>query len=32
LPIMTQIYRVIHEGLSPQQAVQNLFSRALKAE
>lgn len=32
MPITEQIYRVLHEGVSPQQAVQNLFERDRKDE
>jgi glycerol-3-phosphate dehydrogenase (NAD(P)+) len=32
MPICEQIYRVIHEGLAPQQAVHALMTRALKPE
>lgn len=32
LPIIDQIYNVIHEGKDPRQAVNDLMSRALKAE
>lgn len=32
MPITEQIYDVLHQGLSPQQAVKNLFARSLKAE
>lgn len=32
LPIIEQIYHVIHQGLSSQEAVQRLFARALRAE
>ncbi|MFL6551088.1 MAG: NAD(P)H-dependent glycerol-3-phosphate dehydrogenase [Povalibacter sp.] len=32
MPICEQLYRVVHEGLSPRQAVKELMSRALKPE
>jgi glycerol-3-phosphate dehydrogenase (NAD(P)+) len=32
MPISEQVYRVLHEGLSPRQAVQNLMTRELRQE
>jgi glycerol-3-phosphate dehydrogenase (NAD(P)+) len=32
MPICEQLYRVVHEGLSPRDAVKELMSRALKSE
>jgi len=32
MPIIEQIYQVLHHGLEPKQAVKNLFARSLKAE
>ncbi|CAN5221193.1 NAD(P)H-dependent glycerol-3-phosphate dehydrogenase [soil metagenome] len=32
MPISEQVYRVLHQGLSPMQAVQSLFARETKAE
>jgi len=32
LPICEQVYRVLHEGLSPAEAVKNLLSRDIKSE
>jgi glycerol-3-phosphate dehydrogenase (NAD(P)+) len=32
MPISEQIYRVVHEGLPPREAVKELMSRALKPE
>lgn len=32
MPICEQLYRVVHEGLSPKDAVRELMSRALKPE
>jgi len=32
MPICEQVYRVVHEGASPKEAVKELFSRALKPE
>jgi len=32
LPICEQVYRVLHEGLSPAAAVKNLLSRDIKSE
>lgn len=32
MPICTQVYRMLHEGLSPQTALRELMSRSLKAE
>jgi glycerol-3-phosphate dehydrogenase (NAD(P)+) len=32
MPICEQLYRVVHEGLSPREAVKELMSRALKPE
>ena len=32
MPICEQVYRVVHEGASPKDAVKELFSRALKPE
>ena len=32
LPICEQVYRVLHEGLSPAEAVNNLLSREIKSE
>jgi glycerol-3-phosphate dehydrogenase (NAD(P)+) len=32
MPISEQVYRVLHEGLAPQAAVQNLLSRDIRAE
>jgi glycerol-3-phosphate dehydrogenase (NAD(P)+) len=32
MPICEQVYRVIHEGASPKDAVKELMSRALKPE
>jgi glycerol-3-phosphate dehydrogenase (NAD(P)+) len=32
LPICEQVYRVLHEGLSPDEAVKNLLSRAIRSE
>lgn len=32
MPIAEQIYRVVHEGLAPKEAVKELMSRALKPE
>jgi glycerol-3-phosphate dehydrogenase (NAD(P)+) len=32
MPISEQIYRVVHEGLAPKEAVKELMSRALKPE
>jgi glycerol-3-phosphate dehydrogenase (NAD(P)+) len=32
LPICEQVYRVLHEGLSPVDAVKNLLSREIKSE
>jgi glycerol-3-phosphate dehydrogenase (NAD(P)+) len=32
MPISEQVYRVLHEGLAPQAAVQNLLSRDIRPE
>jgi len=32
MPICEQVYRVVHEGATPKDAVKELFSRALKPE
>jgi glycerol-3-phosphate dehydrogenase (NAD(P)+) len=32
MPIVEQIYRVLHKGLSPREAVANLMARPLMAE
>jgi len=32
MPITTQVYRVLYEGLSPNEAVQQLLGRQPKAE
>ncbi|HVY21891.1 MAG TPA: NAD(P)H-dependent glycerol-3-phosphate dehydrogenase [Steroidobacteraceae bacterium] len=32
MPICTQVYRTLHEGLSPKEAVKELMSREIKAE
>lgn len=32
MPITNQVYRVIHEGMDPRKAVDELFARQLKAE
>jgi len=32
LPICEQVYRILHEGLAPQDAVQALMARTLKSE
>jgi len=32
MPICTQVYRTLHEGLSPKDAVRELMSRGIKAE
>ena len=32
MPICYQVYRIIHEGASPREAVGALMSRALKSE
>jgi glycerol-3-phosphate dehydrogenase (NAD(P)+) len=32
MPISEQVYRVLHEGLAPEQAVQNLLSRDIRSE
>lgn len=32
MPITEQVYQVLHQGLSPKEAVKNLFARSLKAE
>lgn len=32
MPISEQVFRVLHEGLAPQQAVQNLLSRDIRSE
>jgi glycerol-3-phosphate dehydrogenase (NAD(P)+) len=32
LPISEQVYRVLHEGLSPAEAVHNLLAREIKSE
>ena len=32
MPISEQLYRVVHEGLAPREAVKELMSRALKPE
>lgn len=32
MPICEQLYRVVHEGLAPKEAVKELMSRALKPE
>jgi glycerol-3-phosphate dehydrogenase (NAD(P)+) len=32
LPICEQVYRVLHEGLAPAEAVKNLLSREIKSE
>ena len=32
MPISEQVYRVLHEGLSPQAAVQNLLARDIRSE
>jgi len=32
MPISEQVYRVLHEGLAPDEAVRNLLARDLKAE
>lgn len=32
MPISEQVYRVLHEGLAPQAAVENLLSRDIRAE
>jgi glycerol-3-phosphate dehydrogenase (NAD(P)+) len=32
MPISEQVYRVLHEGLSPQDAVQNLLARDIRSE
>lgn len=32
MPLCEQVYRVVHEGVAPKEAVKELMSRALKAE
>jgi glycerol-3-phosphate dehydrogenase (NAD(P)+) len=32
MPISEQVYRVLHEGLPPRQAVQNLLAREIRSE
>jgi len=32
MPICTQVYRTLHEGLSPKEAVKELMSRGIKSE
>ena len=32
MPISEQVYRVLHEGLPPRQAVQNLLARESRPE
>jgi len=32
MPICTEIYRILYEGVSPREAVARLMSRALKPE
>ncbi len=32
MPITEQVYRVLHEGVAPRQAVESLFNRELRAE
>jgi len=32
MPISEQIYRILHEGVSPEAATKELMSRALKSE
>jgi len=32
MPICEQLYRVVHEGVAPREAVKELMSRALKPE
>ena len=32
MPICTQVFRTLHEGLSPKEAVKELMSRGIKAE
>jgi len=32
MPICTQVYRTLHEGLAPKEAVRELMSREIKAE
>jgi glycerol-3-phosphate dehydrogenase (NAD(P)+) len=32
MPISEQVFRVLHEGLSPQAAVQNLLARDIRSE
>jgi glycerol-3-phosphate dehydrogenase (NAD(P)+) len=32
MPICEQLYRVVHEGVPPKEAVKELMSRALKPE
>ena len=32
MPICEQVYRIVHEGVAPKEAVRELMSRALKPE